>query len=230
MTPKLIMASGRIFEFPMFDPIVADRINSESANVGTLIHQIETEKIYAPLFEGKSNLTFLDIGANIGLVSLYAADACKRIVALEPAPDTYKVLKAMTHKFPQIEIAEFALAPVDGEVVFYENDINSTASSTVNTYGQQIKVQGLKLSSIFRIFQLESVDVCKIDAEGAEGESLTTLELEMAAPIVKSYYIETHNCPATEWQYKLGVLVNRLVMLGYYKQQINGMTLTASLP
>lgn len=226
---NLTLASGRKYELPLFDPVVAEHFAAGHSLVGTLLDQINGG-MYTELFSGKSGLTFLDIGANIGLVSLYAADSCKRIVALEPAPDTYKVLKAMTHNHLNIEIGEFALAPEDGEVVFYENDINSTASSTVNTYGKQIRVQGLKLSSILRIYQLEFVDVVKCDAEGAEGDSLSFAELEMAKPIVKSYWIEAHNDPKSTWEFKLGQIVQHLAELGYHRQSINGMALWASLP
>lgn len=229
MTRTLRVSTGHQHPLPMYDPLVAAHFAADHSLVDTLISQIESG-MYAELFQGKKNLTFLDIGANIGLVSLYAAFSCKRIVALEPAPATYEVLKAMTRMFSQIEIAEFALAPVDGEVVFYQNDLNSTASSTVNTYGQQIKVQGLKLSSILRIYQLESVDIVKADAEGSEGESLSFSELETARPIVKSWYIETHNCPRTRWETKLGRLVDNLSQLGYHKMRIDGMALWAALP
>lgn len=229
MNRILALASGRKYELPLFDPLVANHFAADHSLVDTLLEQINGG-MYAELFQNKKDLTFLDIGANIGLVSLYAMDNCKRIVALEPAPDTYNVLKAMTCRVPNIEIAEFALAPVEGEVTFYENNINSTASSTVNTYGHQIKVQGLKLSDILRIYQLESVDVLKCDAEGAEGESLRFEELTAAKDIVKSYYIETHNCPHTTWKCKLHGIFGKLLDLGYYKMRVDGMALIASLP
>lgn len=229
MTKILTLASGRKLELPLFDPVVANHFTASHSLVDTLLEQINGG-MYAELFQGKKDLTFLDIGANIGLVSLYAADNCKRIVALEPAPATYEVLNAMTCRQLNIEIAEFALAPVEGEVAFYENDVNSTASSTVNTYGQQIKVQGLKLSDILRIYQLESVDVAKFDVEGGEGDSLNYLELEKARPIIKTYFCEMHNCPYSRWETKLGRIVDNLAQLGYHKMRIDGMALIASLP
>jgi FkbM family methyltransferase len=225
---RLKLVDNRLYELPTFDPVVVSHIESDHALVGTLIDQINKEQIYRPLFEGKKDLTFLDIGANIGLVSLYASPACKRIVALEPDPKTFQVLKSMTLKFPQIECVEAALAPTDGEVQFYQNDLNSTASSTVNTYGTPTMVRGMTLSSILRIHQLEHVDICKVDTEGAEGESLTLDELRVAQSIIKSYFIETHNCPKSRWEEKLGRLVEYLSQLGYHDQKINGMALYAS--
>lgn len=211
----------------MFDPLVSAHFNSPSSLTDTLIDQINKEKIYEPLFKDRHDLVFLDIGANIGLVSIYAAPACRRIIAVEPDPDTFQVLKGMTISCPNIELVNAALAPMDGPVDFYRNDINTTANSTVNTAGTKTTVQGLTLSSILRINQLEHVDVVKCDAEGSEGESLSFEELEMAGAIVDCYYIETHNCPKTTWQHKLGSLVNRLSDLGYWNMKFNGMALIA---
>lgn len=216
---------GSKFQIPMFDPVVAEHFEKQSSLTGTLIDQIEKEKMYAEFFENKKNLTFLDIGTNIGLVSIYASPACSRIVAVEPAPDTFKVLQAMTGQLSNIERARYALTPKDGPHEFFLNDVNTTASSTVNTYGQKTLVEGLTLSSILRIFQLEHVDVCKIDAEGGEGESLTKEELKNAEPIIDNYYIELHNCPKSTWGEKLGRLVNYFSDLKYGTLRINGMAL-----
>ncbi len=172
---------------------------------------------------------FLDIGSNIGLVSIYAAPSCKRIVALEPDPWNWLVLKSMVQSLP-IEIQQIALAPEIGLVDFYQNDLNTTASSTVNTYGKKTRVQSWTLMETLRVCQLEHVDICKCDSEGAEGASLNFDQLESAKDIIHTYYIETHNCPYNTWNHKLGMLVKHLSELGYYKMKIDGMTLTASKP
>ena len=211
----------------MFDPFVAGYVNASHSLTQTLLDQIEKEKMYARFFEGKKDLVFLDIGANIGLVSIYASPACSRVVAVEPAPDAYRVLQGMTLPFQNIHLANYALAPTDALVDFYLNDINSTASSTVNTYGKKIAVQGMTLKTILQSHQLEHVDVCKCDAEGGEGESLNIDELRFAFPIVDSWYIETHNCPHTSWEHKLEVLAGRLMRLGYPKLTIKGMAIIA---
>lgn len=222
----LFDCSGKEVILPMFDPFVANHLALESSLTDTLIDQINNG-MYSPLVKDMSGGVFLDIGANTGLVSLYFSPMCKRIVALEPAPDTFRILKAMTQGHANIECVQAALAPVDGSVDFYVNDINTTASSTVNTYGTKTAVLGMTLASILSIHQLESVDVCKIDAEGAEGESISFKQLEDAAPIIKSYYIETHNDPKDAWEDKLGRIVRDLARLGYRSMTINGMAIMA---
>jgi predicted RNA methylase len=77
-------------------------MNTDQIYIDTLKDQIKSG-IYDHLFEGKSDLVFLDIGANIGLVSIYAVPYCKRIVAVEPCKETYDRLKDNTRIYPMID-------------------------------------------------------------------------------------------------------------------------------
>ncbi len=190
-----------------------------------------SDGIYDHLFKGKHDLVFLDIGANIGLVSIHAVPYCKRIVAIEPSPEAFQMLVANTRSYLNIERQRVALAPVNAMVEFFINDINFTASSTVNTHGQRVEVEGMTLPRILTMNRLTHIDVCKIDAEGAEGESLEFHELEWCKNMIDTYYIEFHNCPKTTWEYKMGHAVENLARCGYTKISVSdkdGMALTAS--
>lgn len=224
---KISQANGGSFELPMFDPVVGRHVNDPSSNVATLLDEINVSEIYAPLFRGKHDLTFLDIGANIGLVSIYAYDACQRIVSVEPSPATFEVLKAMTYSLSKIERVQAALAPKEDMCEFFVNGENTTASSTVNTFGDMIEVRGFPLSAILSIYQLEHVDVVKVDCEGAEWESLTHDQLEHAANVVDCYWIESHNIPRVSWELIQATHAEILRSLGYVNQEITGMRLIA---
>ncbi len=180
------------------------------------------------IFQGKRDLVFLDIGANIGLVSIYAVPFCKRIVAVEPSPETFEKLVFNTNPYSVIECVDVALAPHYGPHEFFVNDLNFTASSTVNTYGTKTTVTGVTLSDLLEIKKLGHVDVCKIDAEGSEDESLSWRQLESCQNVIGQYYIECHNTPTSQWEITIGNLVRMFSKLGYHKQTINGMALTAS--
>ncbi len=192
-----------------------------------------SDGMYDHLFLGKHDLVFLDIGANIGLVSIYAVPYCKRIVSIEPNPEIFPQLVENTRNYSIIERQRVALAPVNAMVEFFINDINFTASSTVNTHGKRIEVEGMTLPRILSVNRLEHVDVCKVDAEGAEGESLPYHELHAVNDIIDTFYIEFHNCPKTTWEYKMGHIVENLARCGYIKMSVSdkdGMALTASKP
>ncbi len=203
-------------------------MTNEELYISKMKEQI-TDGMYDHLFVGRTGLTFLDIGANIGLVSIYAVPYCSRIVAIEPDPDTYRKLLYNTKPYPVIECYEVALAPSDGEVEFFQNDINFTASSTVNTYGTRISVRGWTLERIIDYHHLTHIDVCKVDCEGAEGESLSLLQIDLAKDIIDTYYCEVHNCPRTSWEHKMGTLVGNFCRCGYRNMVINdkeGMAIT----
>lgn len=225
---NLRTCNGHPFEIPLFDPVVAAHFNSPSSLIDTLMDEVGTRERYAEFFKGRKDLTFLDIGANVGLVSLYAAPACSRIIAVEPAPETFKVLKAMTHKFPQIECVNAALLAYDGRHEFFVNDINTTANSAENPVGDCIEVQALCLTSLLSIYQLEHVDVVKCDAEGSEVKALNLMQLSAAKSSVDTYMIEVHNTLTTKWEDTLTQLVAMLSALGYVKQKIEGMAVIAS--
>lgn len=215
--------------------IIDEHYAKSSSYVDTLKDQINNGMYEHLFFEttfnygfNKKDLVFLDIGANIGLVSIYAIPFCKRIVAVEPSPEVFPVLVENTKYVLNIEPYQYALAPRNGEVEFFVNDINSTASSTVNTYGALTHVKGRTLISMLQEFGLDHVDVAKFDCEGAEGESLDYLQLEFASHIIKTLYIETHNDPKTGWEHKLGTICANLARLGYHKQIIDGMAITAT--
>lgn len=228
MTTVIKLCNGDIYTPPYFDPMVSQHFAAESSHIGRLLEEINDQEIYGPLFKGRSGLTFLDIGANIGLVSIYAYPSCDRIVALEPARQTFDVLRSMTLPFAnKIEVVNAALAPADGACVFFENDINTTASSTVNTYGTQVVVRGMTLSSILRIYQLEKVDVMKVDCEGAEGLSLNYEELKAASPMIDALWVEVHNCPASTWEHKLCLIIQHLSILGWSDMEVIGTRLLA---
>jgi hypothetical protein len=96
----------------------------------------------------------------------------------------------------------------------------------VNTCGELIEVSGLTLSSILSIYQLEHVDVCKIDVEGAESQ-ITPEQFVAAKDVIDCYWIEFHNTPRKVWEELLISVSSMLVVLGYSIQEIEGMRLLA---
>ena len=200
---------------------------SDQIYIDTIKEQVASG-MYDKLFGNRRDLVFLDIGANIGIVSIYAVPYCKRIVAVEPSPSTYKTLVDNTRNYPIIECLQVALTPTDGPQRFFVNDLNFTASSTVNTYGTQTTVSGVTLSMLLDGNDLDHIHVCKCDCEGAEGDALNYDQLYQAKDIIDTWFIETHNCPTTTWEHKLGTIVGNLARCGYHKQTIDGMSITAS--
>jgi FkbM family methyltransferase len=197
--------------------------------VDALVKQIN-EGVYEPFFKEKKDLTFLDIGANLGLVSIYAYDACRKIVAVEPAPNVLPILLELTKDFPNITVVSAALDAYDGQHEFFVNDVNFTASSTENTYGVKTVVECRKLTTILKDYGLRHVDFCKMDIEGAEEIVLDDETVYSVSGIIDQFFIEFHNTPRTKWEYKLDVVGERLSRSGYQIKIIDkeGMAITAT--
>lgn len=100
------------------------------------LHQYETDYLYKEIFENRCYLkhgvrlpdgaTVVDIGANIGLFSLFVMSRCRnpRIYAFEPAPVAYDVLKANCDAYgASAKIFNFGVSDRPGIATFtcYEN-------------------------------------------------------------------------------------------------------------
>ncbi|URM33460.1 FkbM family methyltransferase [Cytobacillus firmus] len=120
----------------------------------------------------------LDIGANIGLVSLSVKKKLpqSQIFAFEPRLETFNhLVKTLENNSLQKEITAFnlALGNTDGFADFYlHNEKDASGDGLVDTKraGETTKtsVKILKLDSLWEQNSFPKVDVIKIDVEGAE--------------------------------------------------------------
>ena len=61
----------------------------------------------------------MDIGANIGLFSIYAHDVAKSVYSIEPTPSHFDLLTRISKLILNIHPMNIAIAPVDGHIPFY---------------------------------------------------------------------------------------------------------------
>lgn len=131
----------------------------------------------------KAGDTFVDLGANAGLFSIYAAKLVGpsgRVIAIEPIPELVKRLRfnASANGFTNIHVVEAAVGASKGEAKL-EIDLTSFARSSLNTGMSQqassIRTPVLPLLDIVREKGLERIDGLKVDIEGLEDEALMPL-------------------------------------------------------
>jgi FkbM family methyltransferase len=126
------------------------------------------------LFRG---MTFVDAGANFGIYTVVASQLvgdAGRVLAFEPAADTFSVLKHNLdiNHLSNVSIFRFALSDREGEGVLYHHGGNPDRYSL----GQQRKdlVIGSEkitistLDKVLREQDIHHVDFLKLDVEGAE--------------------------------------------------------------
>jgi len=227
---EIITATGRKVFLPLGEEDMQEYVDGQWDYVGFIAQQVSNSGLYDFAFKGKSNLVFLDLGAHLGMVSIHASDVCDRIVAVEPAPATFALLRRVAKHFPKILPKNVAVCGVDDQCILNINDINSTANSVANTYGEPVAVRGVTLPTLIKEAELEHIDFCKMDIEGSELEALPMETIEALKDTIDCYFIETHNCPASTWQHKVGELVKSFLTAGYRIPAIDGMGLWAKRP
>lgn len=120
---------------------------------------------------------FIDIGANVGIYSIYAAlragpDA--RIIAVEPHPLALERLRCnvLLNKLTTVAIEPVALNDHSGTVVFQPDWQNIGNSSILfdqsDARDKLIEVPGESLMDLVAKYELTRIDAIKIDVEGAE--------------------------------------------------------------
>jgi FkbM family methyltransferase len=162
--------------------------------------------------------TIVDLGANIGLASLYFASRfpSARIISVEANPEAVLCLRKTLAGFPNIEVLPVAVSAEAGYVdLWIDNGSSSRLNSSItgrDMYGREdkfrsVRVESRTLDSIIPV----RVDLLKVDIEGAEYEVL-------ASPCVRpehirSIIVEVHDLPSKSEAFHL--LCHGLISRGY---------------
>src|SRR5690606_9273088 len=140
-------------------------------------------------------LVILDLGANIGLFSLYAAQFAKKIVAVEPASSIYEYLSKNVDSEHTIYPVQAAIGAENGSLELFGSDDNLTMFSAhkVGIHNEKSeKVKMIGLQTLLDLFSLTHVDFMKLDIEGSEFEVLASDEFLKAAPKIDCIMGEIH--------------------------------------
>src|SRR5438552_2102361 len=129
------------------------------------------------LAEGKT-FTFVDIGANVGLYSLFVAGRGgpqARILAAEPQPGIVERLKfnLRANAGFEIHVAAVAVADREGEIELFIDNRDSGGTRLNKGLAQAggaeiVRVPCRPLTAILREAGISAIDALKIDIEGAE--------------------------------------------------------------
>jgi len=134
------------------------------------IREVWYEQAYRIPF-GPIPRTVLDLGANIGLTTVWLARryGCELIVGVEPDPANVVLARrnVADNGVPGV-IIEAAVAPRNG-VAPFGTSTHSNLGSLITFEGTTLEVITRDPQSILREAGLESVDLCKLDIEGGEG-------------------------------------------------------------
>jgi FkbM family methyltransferase len=127
---------------------------------------------------GARPFVFVDIGANVGLFSLYVAATAPaaRILAIEPEPGNFARLAFNIAANPEVQITPLQLALGDAEgtaeIVLNARDRGGTRLAAAGMRGRGVAVRCRPLLAVVREAGVTAIDALKIDVEGAEDRVL----------------------------------------------------------
>lgn len=163
------------------------------------------------------NPIIIDLGAHVGLSSIYFASLypTAQILALEPNPDTFKLLQhnLTVNSISNVTALNLALATKPGKQTLFidtQDDWFSTASFTKGAWNhtqtsEAISVETTTLANLLNTyFPNQSIDLVKMDIEGAEHQIIPHAGQELSR--IKHLIMEYH--PAAK--YSLFTIAERL--------------------
>lgn len=163
--------------------------------------QIFVDNEYDSLNLPETAKTIIDLGANIGLSALFFIKKfpTSRIVAVEPDAVNFSIMEKNLEKFSKsISFLQAAIWPTDGEVSLVEEDDDHTSLGawgyrTEASNGKSaLSVKALSIPTIMKQYDMDFVDILKVDIEGAEYE-LFEKNYEDWIDKVGLIIIETHD-------------------------------------
>jgi FkbM family methyltransferase len=146
-----------------------DTISLTIAQTGRFLESEEplVTTIFNELVDEKS--TVIDVGANIGWYTLLAARRAQKVYSFEPDPASLELLKRsiLRNGFNNIEMYPCCVSDHTGTAILYLGDSRNLGLHSIvrNVGSKKIEVRSVTIDSIF---PTQTIDLMKIDAEGAE--------------------------------------------------------------
>lgn len=112
----------------------------------------------------------VDIGANIGTFSIFAGQYANKVYAVEPEPNNLAALKnniTLNKMDDKIIAVPYGISDFKGTAVIHDSGGGSSIKDD-GSFGAEIEI--MTLNNLFSLYNIESVDVLKIDVEGSEIE------------------------------------------------------------
>jgi FkbM family methyltransferase len=139
--------------------------------------------------------TIIDAGANIGCASVYFARRFPeaKIAAIEPTPSTIELLKKNVAHRPNVMLLQAALWSENESIELVDEWNNHLAVRVQSISGDpgRVQVQGMTFQEVLMKSGFTSVDILKMDIEGAEEDVFTTAADWL--PQVRKIIIEFHD-------------------------------------
>ncbi len=157
-----------------FDGFDLDLDRGDKYNIGMQVQDGSRHLLYETIaFKSlvKPGMTVLDLGAHIGyytLVSAYLAGPTGKVIAFEPTPSTYALLRTNVVRsgFPNVRTEKMAISDTTGEATLHtskDGQANSLGASRNTLWDIPVRT-----TSLDDYLKEEKVDLIKMNMEGSE--------------------------------------------------------------
>ncbi len=173
----------------------------------------------------RPGMSFVDVGANWGYYTLLAASlvgARGRVLSLEPDPRLFPVLQEniARSRLHQVTALQLAAAHAPGTLAlagYAEDGGNYGISRIVSDRRDEsvFEVNSDSLDNILREHGLLSIDLMKMDIEGAEAFAIAGLAESLSDRKVKRLILELHPIQLAEHGSAVSIVTEKLESAGY---------------
>jgi len=139
----------------------------------------------------------LDLGGHAGLFSVVVSPIAKRVIACEPYPEYHNIFKdTMSHLgITNVELCRKAAWITSEQASLLLCNTNSTMHSLVRTgvaASESVIVETITIDDLMDSYNIEDVDLLKVDIEGGELTLLLDDSFTRTAARIKSIWVECH--------------------------------------
>jgi len=139
---------------------------------------------------------FVDVGANIGFMSLIAATVDATIIhSFEPSPKAYPRLVEninLNNLSSRVRLNNSLISNSNKPIFFFDDERSELSHITMSDFAS-IKVKSTTLDEYCKKNNISKIDVLKIDVEGAELQVLKGASNMLKAGKVKHIYCELNS-------------------------------------
>lgn len=141
-----------------------------------IVSEVFRKRVYAPPgFEIAPEDVVVDIGAHIGIFTLFAARQTRNgVYSYEASPTNFACLTAniAANGFSHVHATHAAVADRDGTLSLYlqpGTGANRISDVAADAAVDRVEVPAVSLGKIIEDHKLQRIDLVKMDCEGAEG-------------------------------------------------------------
>jgi FkbM family methyltransferase len=193
------------------DGLIFDASNKTPASRGIRLKEKEPDMINWLDDHLQASDIFLDVGANVGIYSLYAARICKQVVAIEPESLNYATLNKniFLNQLDQ-KIVALNVALHDEDFVSQLNVRDFQEGKSGHNFHYELNDQldpfdpvfkqsviGLRFDSLVKNYGVTMPNLIKIDVDGQELRVVQGMKELLRNHLVRTIVIET-NCRNVE--------------------------------